>query len=217
MPTTPPKPRLRGVLHQWAAVVFAVLGALLIVFTEGAKAVTAVSIYAAAVVALFTTSAVYHRITWATAAARRWMRRLDHSMIYVLIAGTYTPFALLALEGAWATVMLAVVWAGAAAGIVTQLLWPDHPKWLSALLYVGLGWVALVASPQLARELGVSGVALVLSGGVLYTIGAVVYARQRPDPAPRTFGYHEVFHLLVIAAAVLHFAAIAFVVVPLQG
>ena len=142
------------------------------------------------------------------------MRRLDHSMIFLLIAGTYTPFALLVLEGTLATVILVVVWAGALGGIVLKLVWIDAPKPLVAVLYVMLGWVAVAAFPDLIQELGVTSTALVVAGGLLYTAGAVVYALGRPDPVPTVFGYHEVFHALVIAAAALQYAAIAFFVLP---
>jgi hemolysin III len=141
------------------------------------------------------------------------MRRLDHSMIFVVIAGTYTPFALIALRGALAGALLIAVWAGAAAGIVLTLAWIDAPEWLVALLYVLLGWVGAVALPTLVA-LGAGPAALVAAGGVLYTVGAVVYVRKRPDPVPAVFGYHEIFHVLVIAAAALQYAAIAFFVLP---
>jgi hemolysin III len=166
------------------------------------------------VAALFGTSALYHRITWASRAARRWMKRLDHSMIFFLIAGTYTPFALLVLDGALATVILVVVWSGALAGILMKLVWIDAPKALVAILYLALGWVAVAAFPTLLDELGITGTALVAVGGLLYTAGALVYAFQRPNPAPAVFGYHEVFHALVILAAALQYAVIAFYVIP---
>ena len=165
-------------------------------------------------VVLFGTSALYHRIDWGSVAARRWMRRLDHSAIFLLIAGTYTPFALLALDGPLATVILVVVWAGALSGIVMKLVWIDAPKPVVAIAYVMLGWVAVAAFPDLIEELGVTGVGLIVAGGALYTTGAVVYALKRPDPAPTVFGYHEIFHLLVIVAAALQYAAVAFYVLP---
>ena len=207
------KPRLRGVSHQWAFVVSVLLGVGLVIAAPDGEARLAVAIYAVSVAGLFGTSALYHRITWSSAAARRWMRRLDHAMIFVLIAGTYTPFALLALDGTLATVILVVVWAGALGGIILKLAWIDAPKWLIAGVYVALGWVALAAFPQLYEALGLTATGMVAAGGVLYTLGAVVYARQRPDPSPKVFGYHEVFHLLVIAAAALQFAVVAFWVV----
>ena len=142
------------------------------------------------------------------------MRRLDHSMIFLLIAGTYTPFALLVLEGTLATVILVVVWAGALGGIVLKLVWIDAPKPLVAVLYVMLGWVAVAAFPELLDGLGVTSTAMVAGGGVLYTVGAVVYALGRPDPVPAVFGYHEIFHVLVIAAAALQYAVVALYVIP---
>jgi len=208
------KPRLRGVSHQWAFFVSLVLGAALVLTAPSGRATAAAAVYAACVAILFGTSALYHRIDWRSASARRWMRRLDHSAIFLLIAGSYTPFALLALDGVLADVVLVVVWAGALGGIVLKLVWIDAPKWLVALIYVLLGWVAVAATPELVSELGLTGAGMVGLGGVLYTIGAVVYARQRPDPAPAVFGYHEVFHLLVIVAAGLQYAVIAFWVLP---
>jgi hemolysin III len=142
------------------------------------------------------------------------MRRLDHSMIFVLIAGTYTPFALLVLHGALAQAILIVVWAGALGGIVLNLLWTTAPKWLTAVVYISLGWVAVVAFPDLASALGPLAVALMAAGGLLYTAGAIIYAAGRPNPAPAVFGYHEIFHTLVVAAAAAHFAVVAFYALP---
>jgi hemolysin III len=208
-----PKPRLRGVSHQWAFFCSLITGTVLVVVAPPGEPRVASAIYAASVAALFGTSALYHRITWTTANARRWMRRLDHSMIFLLIAGTYTPFALLVLDGTLATVILVVVWAGALGGIVLKLVWIDAPKALVALLYVALGWVAVVAFPDLIDRLGVTKTVLVATGGVLYTAGAIVYALRRPDPVPAVFGYHEIFHALVIAAAALQYAVVVFVVI----
>jgi hemolysin III len=207
------KPRLRGVSHQWAFVCSLVTGTVLVALAPTGRATAAAAVYAVSVAALFGTSALYHRVTWASHEARRWMRRLDHSMIFVLIAGTYTPFAVLVLEGTLATVILLVVWAGALGGIVLKLVWVDAPKPLTAALYVLLGWVAVAAFPALLDGLGLVGTVLVAAGGLLYTAGAVVYARGRPDPVPAVFGYHEVFHTLVIAAAALQYGVILFVVV----
>lgn len=210
----PPKPRLRGVSHEWAFFMSVPLGVWLVVSAPNGKAVLAASVYALSVALLFGASALYHRITWASAAARRWMRRIDHSAIFVLIAGTYTPFALLTLDGTLATVILVAVWAGAAAGIVMTMVWIDAPKWLIAIVYVALGWVAVAAMPEMLSDLGVTAVGLVAAGGALYTAGAVIYARRRPDPVPTVFGYHEIFHVLVIAAAALQYAVVAFYVIP---
>jgi hemolysin III len=208
------KPKLRGVSHKWAFFASLVLGAALIVLAETPEATLAVAIYAVSLSALFGTSALYHGVNWERPNVRQWMRRLDHSMIFFLIAGTYTPFALLVLDGTLATAILVVVWAGAVAGAIVETVWIDHPKWVSAIIYLALGWVAVAAFPELWSSLGMAGAALVIVGGILYTAGAVVYATQRPNPNPATFGYHEVFHLFVIAAAVAHFSAVAFFALP---
>jgi hemolysin III len=209
----PIKPRLRGVLHQYAFFVSVVLGAVIVFLAPDGKARLAAAIYAFSVSGLLGTSALYHRITWRP-RARAWMRRLDHSMIFVLIAGTYTPFALLVLDGSLSKAILIVVWAGALGGIILNLLWTSAPKWLSAVVYISLGWVAVVAFPDLARELGPAAVALMAGGGLMYTAGAIIYAAGRPNPAPKVFGYHEIFHALVIAAAAAHFAVVAFYALP---
>jgi hemolysin III len=208
------KPKLRGVSHEWAFFASIGFGVALIVLAKTPKATLAVAIYALSLSALLGTSALYHRVEWSRPNVRRWMRRLDHSMIFFLIAGTYTPFALLVLNGALATAILIVVWAGAIAGAVVEMIWIDHPKWASALIYISLGWVAVFTFPALWSSLGVGGAMLVVAGGVLYTAGAVVYAIQRPNPNPAIFGYHEIFHLFVIAAAIAHFTAVAFFALP---
>jgi hemolysin III len=208
------KPRLRGVWHQWAFFVSVAIGAALVIVAPAGQPRLAAAIYALSVTALFGTSALYHRVTWDSLGARRWMRRLDHSMIFCLIAGTYTPFALLVLEGDLATVILIVVWAGALAGVLMKLVWIDAPKALVAVTYIMLGWVAVAAFPDMIERLGVTATMLLAVGGLLYTLGALVYAFQRPNPAPSVFGYHEVFHALVILAAALQYAVIAFYVIP---
>jgi hemolysin III len=208
------KPKLRGVSHEWAFFLSLGLGAALIVAAKTPEATLAVAIYAVSLSALFGTSALYHRVNWRRPNARRWMRRLDHSMIFLLIAGTYTPFALLVLNGPLADAVLAVVWVGAIAGAIVEMVWIEHPKWVAALIYMSLGWVAIIAFPGLWEEMGVAGTLLVAAGGLLYTAGAIVYATQRPNPSPRVFGYHEVFHVLVILAAAAQFAAIAFFALP---
>src|SRR5438270_1421218 len=207
------KPRLRGVLHQYSFFVALAGGAVLIIVAHGARTRVAMTVYALSVAGLLGTSALYHRRDW-TDRARMWMRRLDHSMIFVLIAGTYTPFALLVLHGGIATAILITVWAGALAGIVLNLVWVTAPKPVTAAVYITIGWVAVAAMPQLAHAIGAVGVGLVLGGGILYTIGAVVYALRRPNPLPGVFGYHEVFHALVVAAAVAHFTAVAIYALP---
>jgi hemolysin III len=208
------KPRLRGKSHEWAFFLSLGFGAALVIAAKTPKATLAVAIYAVSLSALLGTSALYHRVDWKRPAVRRWMRRLDHSMIFFLIAGTYTPFALLVLDGMLADAILVVVWAGAIAGAVVEMVWIEHPKWVAALIYMSLGWVAAIAFPGLWSEMGAAGAILVAIGGILYTAGAVVYATQRPNPSPRVFGYHEVFHALVIAAAAAQFAAIAFFALP---
>ena len=207
------KPRLRGVSHQYAFFVSLACGVALILAASGGRARLAATIYAVAVSALLGTSALYHRVTWRP-QARRWMRRLDHSMIFVLIAGTYTPVALLALPGAVGRTVLVVVWAGVGVGVLFKLVWIDAPKWLLAGVYVALGLVSLVVFGELPGAIGWVAVAGLALGGLLYTIGAVIYASGRPNPAPGVFGYHEVFHALVIVAASLHYAVIAFAVLP---
>jgi hemolysin III len=208
------KPRLRGVFHQWAFFVSLVAGVVLVIVAPAGRATLATAIYGVTVAGLFGVSAIYHRVNWVSAPARRWMRRLDHTMIFFLIAGTYTPFALLVLDGTLATAILIGVWGGALAGVILNLVWIDSPKWVTATVYISLGWIAIFAMPDLASELGAVAISLVCLGGVLYTAGAVIYAIRRPDPAPAVFGYHEIFHLLVVAAAALQYAAIAFYVLP---
>jgi hemolysin III len=190
------------------------LGLVLVITAASTRARIALSVYALSLVALFGVSATYHRTNWRSVTLRSWMRELDHSMIFVLIAGSYTPFAMLGLRGTLATVILITVWAGALLGIAFNLCWSSAPTWLQAGLYVCLGWVAVVALPQLSAVIGVGGLALLGLGGVLYTLGAVIYAAKRPDPVPSVFGYHEVFHTLVIAGAALQYAVIAAWIAP---
>ena len=202
------RPRLRGVSHQYAFFAAAVLGVLLVAAASGGRERFAVGVFAAALATMFGVSALYHRVTWRP-RARRWMRRLDHAAIYLLIAGTYTPFGLLALSGAWRWAVLPTVWGGALVAIVLKLAWVDSPKWLSAGIGIALGWAGVVALPQLWDHAGPLGVALLGAGGILYTVGAIVYARRSPDPVPAVFGYHELFHALVIGAAACQYAAVA--------
>lgn len=209
-----PKPLLRGVSHEIAAFVFAPAALVLVATARGASAVTGAAVYGASVFTLFLVSAVYHRPMW-TPRAREVMQRLDHSAIFVLIAGTYTPFCL--LLGANGTAMLVGIWVGAALGVAMSLAWPKAPKPLVALVAVLLGWQVLPLTPTLKVELGPGSLALLIAGGVLYTIGAVVYATRRPDPNPKVFGFHEIFHLFVIAAAACHFVAVRQAVTALSG
>lgn len=218
--STPPdvrlRPRLRGVSHQWATGLFAVAGVALVVAAadRGTEAVVACAVYAFSIVGLLATSAIYHRVAWRTASSRAWMRRLDHAMIFVLIGGTYTPVALLALDPPLGTAVLVTVWAGAAVGIAVNLVWISAPRGIVIALYIALSWVVVLAMKELAERVGVLALGLFLLGGVLYTGGAVVYARRRPDPVPGVFGYHELFHACVVLALSAHFAAIAFRVLP---
>ena len=213
VPSGPVKPMLRGVFHEYAFFVSLGCGVALVLAATNDKERLAASIYAVAVSALLGTSALYHRVTWRP-SARRWMRRLDHSMIFVLIAGTYTPVALLALKGTLASTILIVLWIGALGGMVFKLLWIDAPKWVFASVYVLLGLVTAAIAGELPAAIGWLGAAGLAAGGLLYVIGAVVYASGKPNPWPKVFGYHEVFHVLVIAAAALHYAVIAFAVLP---
>ena len=205
-------PRLRGVLHRYAFFAALVAGIVLVALADDGRAQLASSLYAVTLAGMFGASALYHRIRWSSASVRVWIRRLDHSAILLLIAGTYTPFALLAFEGALATALLALVWGGAAAGMLLNLAWVGAPRWLAAPVYVVLGWVGVAALPQLFSSAGAFVAVLVIVGGGLYTLGALAYALRRPDPAPAVFGYHEVFHLLVTVAAVVQYVAVSFVV-----
>ena len=206
------KPLLRGVLHQIAFCVAVIVGTLLVAGAEGARRQLAAAVFAGSVALCFGASALYHRVTW-TPRVRRWMRRVDHAGVYLLIAGTYTPVGLLVLDGNWRVVVLAIVYAGAGTAIALKFAWVDAPKWLAVVLGIALGWVAVVALPQLATRLGASGLTLLAAGGLAYTAGALVYARRRPDPLPNTFGYHELFHALTIVAVTCQYIAIAFFVI----
>jgi hemolysin III len=207
------KPRLRGVFHQWAFFVSLAAGAVLVAFAPTGRAAAAGGVYAAALAAMFGASALYHRVAWRP-SLRPWFRRLDHTMIFVLIAGTCTPVAVLSLEGVLPIVVLSVLWGGALAGVLLKLVWLGAPRWLGATVYLLLGWVGILLLPETVRAAGLAPALLFVAGGALYTAGAVIYMRKRPDPRPEVFGFHEVFHVLVIAAAVAHFVAIAAFVVP---
>ena len=211
------KPRLRGVSHEYAFFASLILGAGLIVLAKGGEARLAVTIYALSLSALFGVSALYHRVDWQRPSARRWMRRLDHTMIFFLIAGTVTPFALLVMEPPLSTALLIAVWSGALAGTIVELVWIEHPKWVAAIVYIAVGMIGAVGFPAIVVETGVVAGILIAGGGALYATGAIVYAAQRPNPSPAVFGYHEIFHVLVIAAAAAHFAAIALFAVPSAG
>jgi hemolysin III len=198
------KPLLRGVSHEVAAGLALAAWIVLAFAAASERARIAANVYGASLFALFLVSAIYHRPTWPP-RARLVMRRIDHSAIFVLIAGTYTPFCLL-LPAATGEKLLALVWAGTAMGILRAVLWVRAPRPLAAAVYVLLGWIVLPVLPALRAALGLGAIALLAAGGAAYTLGAVVYATRHPDPFPRVFGYHEVFHALVVAAAACHFA-----------
>jgi hemolysin III len=207
------RPMLRGLSHLSAAIA-AMLGApLLLLVADSPRAYVGGAIFGASLILLYGTSAAYHRITW-TPLFRAIISRMDDSMVLVLIAGTYTPFCLLVLNNAWGITMLSVVWGVAGAGVIMNLARPARPRWLRVAFYVILGWLALVSAGELAARLSASPLALLVLGGVLYTLGGVVYAVRKPNPWPRVFGYLEVFHLLVIAGSALHYSLVAIYVLP---
>ena len=182
---------------------------------ETTKALWCASIYALSLSLVLGTSALYHRITWSP-EWYRWIRRIDHTMIFVLIAGTYTPFALMVFEGTLSQVVFVILWAAVLVGLVFNLLWENAPKWLRASLYVSVSWSAVAALPEMTERLGLGCVALMLGGGLIYSLGALVYAIKRPNPKPMVFGYHEIFHACVVMAAAVHYTAVAvFVIAPL--
>ena len=206
-------PRLRGLLHAHAAWVAGVLAALLVLLAPNGHARVAAAIYGVGLVALFTVSATYHR--WrGDPRWKPWLRRMDHATIFVFIAASYTPVALLVLEPPMRTIVLVSVWAGAALGVALSLAWISAPRLLSAVTYLAVGWVAVIALPELLDRVGAAPLVLLVAGGALYSAGAIVYAIRKPNLWPRTFGFHEVFHALVIAAAAAHFIAMAGWVVP---
>jgi hemolysin III len=205
-------PRWRGRSHEVAAFVFPFLGLVLIAVAHNAAARWAAAVYTLGITAMYATSALYHRGHWSPATKQR-LRRADHSMILVGIAATYTPVAVVGLDRHSAVILLGVVWLFALAGIVVQLFWLHAPRWLVAGLYVVIGWTALAFVPVLWHELGVLTFLLVVAGGVVYSVGARVYSTRRPDPRPAVFGFHEVFHALVIAAGLLFYVAIARVII----
>jgi hemolysin III len=208
----PAKPLLRGVLHQGAFIVSVVVGTLLIVGSDGGAERVAAAIFAGSVAACFGLSALYHRVNWAP-RVRLWMRRADHAGVYLLIAGTYTPVCVIALGGNLRLVVLAIVAAGAGAAIIMKVAWVEAPTWLAAVIGLGLGWVGVALLPELATHVSPAAIALLCLGGIAYTVGAVVYALRRPNPAPTTFGFHELFHALTIVGVSCQYVAIAFFVI----
>jgi hemolysin III len=208
-----PRPALRGVFHLLSFVAAIIAAPLLIIIATSPAGYVGAAIFAASLILLYGTSASYHLIRW-TPPLRALMKNLDHSMIFVLIAGTYTPFCLVAVDLAWGISILSIVWSLAGVGILLKLAWPGAPRLLSVSLYVGLGWLALVAGVEILTEFSASSVVLLIVGGVLYTIGGIVYGLRRPDPFPRVFGFHEIFHLFVIAGSSIHFWLIATTILP---
>jgi hemolysin III len=211
MPNGATRPRLRGWLHAAGFVAAAVVGAVFVSATSGRREVAA-AVFAGSAVTMLALSSLYHLVVWSP-RARPWLRRADHAGIYLLIAGTYTAVGLLSLHGSLREIVLGVVWIGAAAATLTKLCWVQAPGWLSACFGIALGWVAVVALPELLRTAGAAAVALLAAGGVAYTAGALVYAFRRPDPLPSVFGYHELFHALTLVALACQYVAIAFFVV----
>jgi hemolysin III len=201
------KPKLRGVLHEVAFAVSLITGTALVCLAPGGRARVAAVVYSVSVAGLFGTSAALHRGRWSP-RAEALVTKLDHSMIFVLIAGTYTPFALLLLDGADRVLALSIVWGGALTGVVLRMALGPR-RWLFTALYLALGWVALAFLPQLERAGGPGVIVLILLGGLCYSVSAVVYATKRPALSPRWFGFHELFHALTLAAFVLHYAAVS--------
>jgi hemolysin III len=210
------KPRLRGVSHEWAAYLAAFASIVLVVLAPTARAAWAAGIYSLSLVGLLGISASYHRPTWRP-GARAIMRRLDHAAIFLLLAGSYTPLCMLVLRNHGGGFLLSLVWAGAGLGVAQSILWPQAPKPLVALLCVAIGWVAVWEWAALTTLLSLQVLLFAVVGGILYTLGAIVYSVRRPDPWPDVFGYHEIFHALVVAAAVLHFTAVAQIVFEFGG
>lgn len=205
------KPRLRGWLHAGTFPAVLVAGLVLVALGPTLPARLAAAVYALTSALLFGVSALYHRGHWSERAEAT-LRRFDHANIYLIIAGTYTPFALLALHGTARTAVLSVIWSGAAAGVFFRIVWVGAPRWLYTILYIGLGWVAAGVMPELLDGAGITALVLVCAGGLLYSVGGLVYGLRRPDPSPRWFGFHEVFHAFTVAAYVAQYIAVSFVV-----
>ena len=209
------KPRLRGWIHVYAAVVAFIAGAALVSVSwslQSTRAGIATLIYTLTIVAMFAVSGAYHRVNWKSDTARKWMKRADHSMIFIFIAGSYTPFAVVAMPPATGKLVLAIVWGGAIAGVALKMWWPSAPRWVGVPLYLLLGWVAIGFASTILQGAGVTAMVLLAAGGALYSVGAVLYALKWPDPWPETFGHHEFFHACTVAAAICHYIAIWFAV-----
>ncbi|MFT3663287.1 MAG: hemolysin III family protein [Gordonia sp. (in: high G+C Gram-positive bacteria)] len=209
------KPRLRGVIHKYSAFVSAAVGIILIVGTarnRTAVDVAAVVVYVLGITGLFTTSTVYHRVNWTDPRHRIAMKRADHSMIFLFIAASYTPFCMMGLDSPERWWVLGIVWAGALGGVTLKLIAPGSPRWLGVVLYIVLGWVIVWVAPELLRNAGVAVFVLLAVGGVFYSVGAVFFALRWPEPWPGTFGHHEVFHTCTAIAALLHYIAVWLIV-----
>ncbi len=209
------KPRARGWIHLVSAVIALLAGASLISVSwplAGLAAGISTFVYTVAVVGMFTVSAVYHRVNWKSVKVRTWMKRLDHSMIFVLIAGTYTPFAVLAMPHDSGVLVLWMVWGGALGGVLLKMCWQTAPRWVGVPLYLVLGWVSAFYIAVILHNAGVAAMVLLAVGGTLYSIGGIMYALRWPDPWPNTFGYHEFFHACTAIAAICHYIAIWFAV-----
>lgn len=209
------RPRARGWIHLYSAIVAVIAGAALVSVSwslEGTRAGLATLLYTCTIVAMFAVSATYHRVTWTSPVARKWMKRLDHSMIFLFIAGSYTPFALLALPSEKGMVLFWIVWAGAIAGVFLKMFWPSAPAWVGVPLYLLLGWVAAFFIVPIMEGAGVAALVLLVVGGALYSIGGVLYGLKWPNPWPTTFGHHEFFHACTAVAAICHYIAMWFAV-----
>lgn len=207
------KPRLRGVVHEWAFYLAIPLGVSVGLVADTSIARVAAGVFGGGVVCMFGASALYHRVAW-SARWRRWLRRADHAGIYAMIAASYTPFGLLVLSGDWRITVLAIVWTGAGVAVLTRMFWARPPRWLPVVVGCALGWVGVVVLPQLLAKTGLLPSLLVVGSGVCYTLGGLVYARRRPDPFPSVFGYHEVFHALVVCAVGVQYIVVAAFVLP---
>lgn len=208
-------PRARGAIHLVCAAVAIVAGAVLVpvawIFGPPMAGLATI-VYSVTIIGMFTVSAVYHRVHWHNSATLKWMKRADHSMIFLFIAGSYTPLALLAMPTQTATLVLSIVYSGAAAGVALKMFWPSAPRWVGVPLYLVLGYSAIWFAGVLLDGAGLAVVVLLCAGGVLYNIGAILYGVRWPNPWPRTFGYHEFFHAFTAAAAMCHYVAIWLVV-----
>lgn len=210
------KPKLRGWLHLGVVPLTLAAGVVLVVLAPTTQAKVGAAVFSLSALLLFTVSAVYHRGTWPP-RTRALLQRFDHANIFVLIAGSYTPFTLLLLDGSARVTLLTVVWVGAVFGVASKVLWAQAPRWLDAPVYVALGWVSVIYLPDLSSGateaygtgIGVAVFALIVAGGVLYTVGAVVYGLKRPNPSPQWFGFHEVFHVLTVLAFAAHYVGVS--------